>query len=75
MVEVRTTPSFSVGTSRTILEWVAQETNHPGRNYDVRPDGRLIVELLEERFEPTSSLIHVVLNWTTKLKRKVPARP
>jgi Tol biopolymer transport system component len=80
MVDIHTQPSFSFGKPIVIP---IEGTIHPQaqRNYDVTPDGRLLVVL------PASSVtngadasiartpqINVVLNWFTELQQRVPVK-
>jgi eukaryotic-like serine/threonine-protein kinase len=77
VVDVRTEPSFSFGPPTTLP---IEGTIHPlsQRNYDVAPDGRLLVVLpaSARASEPERSTqqINVVLNWTEELKQRVPTR-
>jgi len=47
------------------------------RQYDVMPDGRLLGKVSADQSTtrtPTTSQIHVVLNWTEELKQLVPVK-
>ena len=72
VVEVRTEPSFSVGTPRVLLD--AQQLEAYTEPFDVSPDGQRFLFVEDVSLSQNRSLV-VILNWTEELKRLVPTRP
>jgi hypothetical protein len=77
-LDVRTEPSFSVGSP---TELPIKGTLHPVpglRNYDVTKDGRFLVVLpataSSDAAKSPAPQINVVLNWLEELKQRVPVR-
>ena len=74
-VDVRTQGGFAVGTPTPLpIEGVVQRES--GRPYDVTPDGKQFLVMLQS-LEPASSdrpQINVVLNWFQDLKQRAPAK-
>jgi len=68
-VDVRTEPTFSAGTPRTLLD--AQQLAGYADPFDVSLDGERFLLVEDERAGLKRSLV-VVLNWTEELKRLVP---
>ncbi len=60
-VAVKTTPSFSVGSSTRLFKDASLKWNFLGHVYDVSSDGRQFV--LRERLETSTLVIRVVQNW------------
>jgi serine/threonine protein kinase/Tol biopolymer transport system component len=71
---VTTTPTFSVGTPRTLFEGPFR-VDGPFRGYDVTPDGQrfLMVRAVEQ---PPDRVTHMMLvqNWVEELKARVPSK-
>ncbi len=68
-VDVRTEPTFSAGTPRTLLD--AQQLAGYADPFDVSLDGERFV-LVEDESAGLRRSLMVVLNWTEELKRLVP---
>ncbi len=71
-VDVTTQPTFHAGTPRVLLEGfeLAERTN---RNYDVAADGRILFAPLTERTQEQRSVLRVVENFFTEIRRRVPS--
>jgi len=77
VVDIRTTPSVSVGPPTLVP---IEGTVHPvaQRNYDVTPDGKQLIVVLPASLGSSDSTsrpaqeINVVLNWFEELKARVP---
>ena len=73
-VDIDTSKGFEAGKPRLLFEGPYQ-LNGPMRGYDVTPDGEHFVLMRQSaelpREEPFTQM-HVVLNWTEELKRRVP---
>jgi Tol biopolymer transport system component len=72
-VEIRTQPSFSVGSRRMLFEGSqytspAGPYSYPFPNYDVSPDGQRFLMVTKE----SKPQINVVVNWFEELNRHVP---
>ncbi len=75
VVDVRTAPGFTFGRPTQLP---VQGTIHPisQRNYDVTPDGQLLVVVPAGQGEAhrPNQQFNVVLNWTEELKQRVPIK-
>ena len=77
-LDIRTEPTFSSGKPVPLpLEKIVQPL--PGqRNYDIAPDGKLLVvmpDFSQSESSPSSTLqINVVLNWFEELKHRLPVQ-
>jgi len=77
IVDIRTSPTFSVGTPTAVL---VDGTIHPiaQRNYDATPDGTRFIVVLPTSAGPVSTQrppeINVVLNWFEELRTRVPVK-
>ena len=67
-VDIRTEPELTAGPPREIFE--APYSDFIGRNYDVTPDGKRFVMVLESG--ASEFQMHVVVNWFEELKERVP---
>ncbi len=67
--DVRTTPRLTASNPRQLFEkqFAFATFNHP--NYDVSPDGRFLMVLPDDT--PTSTQVHLVLNWFEELERRM----
>ncbi len=65
---VKITPAGQVKVPREIFE--APYSDFIGRNYDVTPDGKRFVMVLESG--ASEFQMHVVVNWFEELKERVP---
>jgi serine/threonine-protein kinase len=72
-VDVDTADGFRAGRPRALFESDFAQTG-PFRNYDVTPDGRrfIVARTAPESLPPPVTQMHVVLNWTAELERRVP---
>jgi hypothetical protein len=73
-VDVRTQPSFAVGTPERLP--IAGMAQARGRPYDVTPDGKQFVMMFpaSETKDSDTLQINVVLNWFQDLKQRAPAK-
>jgi hypothetical protein len=70
-VEISTTGALKAGAPRTLFEGRYVRSPNAVAGYDVAADGRfLMVQPLHP--DPPTNQIHVVLNWTEELKRRLP---
>ncbi len=65
-VAVKTTPSFSVGSSTRLFKDASLKWNWPGHRYDVSSDGRQFV--LVEQPETNTLVVRVVQNWFAEFR-------
>jgi Tol biopolymer transport system component len=74
-VEVATDPTFSAGKPKMLFEgqYVASVFPLTGIAYDVSSDGQRFLMVKETEPSRDADQIHVVLNWTEELKRRLPA--
>jgi Tol biopolymer transport system component len=71
--DIRTAPTFAVGTPRALFEGRFIRSPNDVAAYDVAADGRfLMVQPLHP--DPPANQIQVVLNWFEELKRLVPTK-
>ena len=72
-VPVQTDDGFTYGAAKMLFE-APYYFAAPGRNYDVAPDGRFLMDQAEEGADggEPSPEITVVLNWIEELKARVP---
>lgn len=68
VVDVRTSPEFSVSRPRMLFE-----NDRMLNSYDVTADGRRFV-MIDTSNNPKPTQIDVIVNWFEELKRKVPVR-
>jgi hypothetical protein len=78
VVDVQTEPAFSFGKSAALpITGAIQDTGAP-RNYDITPDGKQFIVVLnaerEQNSQPSPPQINVVLNWFEELKQKAPLK-
>ena len=78
VVDVQTQPAFSFGKPVPLpITGVIQDAGMP-RNYDITPDGKQFIAVLNGEEDQSSSQspgqVNVVLNWLEELKQKVPLR-
>ena len=72
-VEIRTQPSFALGSRRMLFEGAQYMPpmgpySYPFPNYDVSPDGQRFLMITKE----SKPQINVVVNWFEELNRRVP---
>ena len=67
-VAVKTTPSFSVGSSTRLFRYAHLKNNFAGHVYDVSSDGREFI--LKERLETSTVVIQVVQNWYAEFRNR-----
>ena len=75
VVGITAQPGFSAGNPKLLFEGqYYYETALSSNNYDITPDGRRFVMIMEggEEGETLLTQIHVVLNWFEELKRLAP---
>jgi serine/threonine-protein kinase len=75
-VDVETAKTFQSGPPHLLFEG-SYATNGPMRGYDVAPDGEHFVLMgrsAKDVPEPPVKQMHIVLNWTEELKRRVPVK-
>ena len=74
-VDVRTQPSFDIGTPAP-LRIEGFEIREGARSYDITPDGKRFLVMLpaSETTSGEAPQINVVLNWFQELKQRAPAR-
>jgi serine/threonine-protein kinase len=77
-VGVRTTPTFSFTNATEVPRPAGVVLTTPGlaRNYEMTPDGKHFVVVLDATDAPAGALaeFEVVLNWTEELKQRVPTK-
>jgi len=79
VVEVRTQPSFTAGRPRLLWQGhythgMSSSCGQPGVtsfNYDVTPDGQRFLMVKDLHQDVASNRIHVVVNWTQELARRM----
>lgn len=69
-VSVTTMPELTVSKPRPLFK-IQPAAMTSGPNYDVAPDGKKFVVIESDR-PAASNRIHVVLNWATELRNRVP---
>ena len=67
-VSVATAPNLVVGKPEVVFKGHFWRSDIAGPNYDVAPDGKRFL-MLDSDKEPELTQIHVVLNWTSQLKK------
>jgi hypothetical protein len=78
-VDIRTRPAFSFGRPSPLpIVGMVSEGPGPARNYDVTPDGKRFLVILQGSQREVNSRspiqINVVLNWLEELKQHVPVK-
>lgn len=68
VVPFETSPRFAPGKPEILFS--GDYLSHPGRAYDISPDGERFLMVKPDDDENTE--LHVVLNWFQELKRLVP---
>ena len=79
VLEVRTQPSFTAGRPRLLWQGhythgMSSSCGRPGVtsfNYDVTPDGQRFLMVKDVHQDVAFNRIHVVVNWTQELARRV----
>src|SRR5262249_1675422 len=73
VVDIRTRPSFVIGSPKLLFEgrYTASTTGSSG--YDVSRDGRRFLRMQPIELEQAAQ-INIVLNWQEELKQRVPTR-
>ena len=71
-IEIQTSPAFRAGKAVPIPFGQAVVFG-PGTNFDIHPDGKRFVVVLEDP-KRQADQFHVVLNWTEELKQRVPTK-
>jgi hypothetical protein len=76
VIDVQTTPRFEFGNPKSIKQVLQNYPPGFPRQYDITPNGRLLGRLNADQSTtgPLTSQIHVVLNWFTELKERVPVK-
>ncbi len=72
VVEFSSGPNPKVGRSQTLFEGRFVPGTPYGRNYDISPDGKSLIMITSTEMSSPPSQIHVILNWSEELKRRVP---
>lgn len=76
-IDVTTTPTFAFGNPKSIKQALPNYPPGVPRQYDVAPDGRLLGRVNADQSTAGGTLtsqIHVVLNWFTELRERVPVK-
>ena len=73
-VEIRTSPTFTVGTPRMLFEGRFVRSPNSVASYDVSADGQRFLRVQPMHPDPPSDQIQVTLNWFEEVKRLVPAK-
>jgi serine/threonine-protein kinase len=73
-VEIRTSPTFTVGTPRMLFEGRFVRSPNSVASYDVSADGQRFLRVQPMHPDPPSDQIQVTLNWFEELKQLVPAK-
>jgi Tol biopolymer transport system component len=73
VADIQTKPVFSTGTPRMLFESYSSFVTAGAvvTNYDVAPDGQRFLMLKEEEAQASQLQLHVVLNWSEELKRRL----
>jgi eukaryotic-like serine/threonine-protein kinase len=76
--DVQTQPNFTFGSPKQVVGLNGFQANGPGRPYDMTPDGKHFILLMQnfgiESGDTRLSQINVVLNWFEELTQRVPVK-